>query len=417
MRPELESFVLYNSILAPEYLCMVCDMDHEIFSMPHTRSIHAAIISLYEAGAKIDPPLIRAEISRVGGTPNHLDKLIEDMHGKPLYTKDMVHTIWLLKDMAFRDEFVMSVRTAEKLICENAETKDVLKYIENTIARYSSPQRGFRIEDDTDLVEFFGKSQKIKTGISGIDSKLRGIYDSDLIILAARPGCGKTTMALNIMEYVIETEKKPVIIFSREMSKQQLLARIISKKTNVEYHSIIEHNMLDWEKSSVVNAWKDIKTKWKDIHWIDDRTSDISDIITTARMVKLNQKAGLVIIDYLGLCNAKGNNPNERMSNITRQLKLYAQTSGVPVLALAQLNRMVETRNTAEPKLSDLRDSGSIEQDANAVLFLWENADQEYYCTIAKNRSGECGRTRLRFDKAAFSISDYNYTYIQGAKP
>ena len=224
-------------------------------------------------------------------------------------------------------------------------------------------------------------------------------------------------MAVNIMEYVIEVEKKPVLFFSREMSKNQLLARIISRKTNVDYHSIMDHKMLDWEKSSVDKAFIDIKTKWKDLHWIDDKTANISDICTTARTVELKQRAGLIIIDYIGLCDARGNNPNERMSNITRQLKLYAQTSGVPVLALAQLNRMVENRTTAEPKLSDLRDSGSIEQDANAVLFLWENAEQEFYCTIAKNRSGECGRVRLRFDKSAFSISDYNYNFVEGVRP
>lgn len=412
MRAKLENFVLYTAVLAPEYTALVSDIDSDVFSTPKTRAIHNAIVCLYNCGAKIDVQLIRAEMDRVGHPAKYMDELISDMQGETLFAKDIGHIVWTLKDMSFRDDLSQSIYSAGEMVAHNEETKSVVDHLEKTIARYSAPQRCFDVSTLDDREEFFGTWGKIKTGFKGIDAMLHGMYDSDLITLAARPGKGKTSMALNILEYVIEVEKKPVIFFSREMCKRQIMARILAKKTAVDYHAIINNTVPAWGVAPLNKCWDDIKKTWSGYFFVDDKTADVKEMCATARTLAVKQKPGLVIVDYIGLCVADGKNANERVSNITGTLKRYAQSAEVPVLALSQLSREVEHRGSSEPQLSDLRDSGSIEQDSNAVLFLWEE-EMKMYCTIAKNRAGETGCVRLVFDKERYMFSDFRETYAE----
>lgn len=410
MRSNIENFVLYTAILAPEYTALICDIDNDVFSSPKTRAVHNAIICLYNCGAKVDAKLVRAELVRVGHPEKYMDEIQAEMSGESLFTRDINQLIWTLKDIAFRDDLTSSISVADKMISHNEETKSVVDHLEKTIARYSAPQRCFDVTNLDDREDFFGEWGKIRTGFKGIDEKLHGMYDSDLITLAARPGKGKTTLALNIIEYVIEVEKKPVILFSREMCRRQIMARILAKKTAVDYHAIINSKVPTWGIEPLNRCWDDIKKNWAGYFFIDDKTADVKDICATARTLATKQKAGLVVVDYIGLCTAEGKNANERVSNITGTLKRYAQSAEVPVLALSQLSREVEHRGSSEPQLSDLRDSGSIEQDSNSVLFLWEE-EMKMYCTIAKNRAGECGRVRLVFDKERYMFSDFKEVY------
>ncbi|HNX81957.1 MAG TPA: DnaB-like helicase C-terminal domain-containing protein [Candidatus Omnitrophota bacterium] len=410
MRHQIENFILYTAILAPEYTALICDIDNDVFSSPKTRAVHNAIICLYNCGAKVDAKLVRAELARVGRPEKYLDEIQAEMSGESLFTRDINHLVWQLKDMAFRDDIGESVNVASKMLAHNEETKSVVDHLEKTINRYSAPKRCFDIATIDDREEFFGTWGKVKTGFRHIDEKLQGIYDSDLVTLAARPGKGKTTLALNIIEYVIEVEKKPVILFSREMCRRQIMARILAKKTAVDYHAIINSKVPTWGVQLLNKCWDDIKREWAGFFFIDDKTADIREICATARTLATKQKPGLIVVDYIGLCTADGKNANERVSNITGALKRYAQSAEVPVLALSQLSREVEHRGSSEPQLSDLRDSGSIEQDSNSVLFLWEE-EMKMYCTIAKNRAGETGRVRLVFDKERYMFSDFKEVY------
>jgi replicative DNA helicase len=413
MRLKLEHFVLYAAILQTEYAAQVSDLDHEIFTTPMTRAIHNAIVCLYSAGVKIDAKVVSAEMARLGHPENFMMDLIDEMSGESLFTKDMNHIIFTLKDMSFREDLKGNIALVDKMVHTSVETKDIIDSMENCISKYTAPSRAFRIENIGDREEFFGTWGYVQTGFIDLDRMLMGLYNSDLITLAARPGLGKTTMAINIMENVIERERKPVIFFSREMCKKQIIARMLSKRTHVDYHSIIQNKMHDYEVKVVDKAWADIKQNYENLLVIDDKTSSVYDICSTARMMDMKQKPGLIIIDYIGLLEAKGHNPNERVTNITNKLKQFAQNNEVPVLALCQLNRMVESRTSKRPQLSDLRDSGSIEQDSNTVIFLYENDEGDYMCDIAKNRAGKTGEVRLRYDKATYNISNYNYSHVE----
>ncbi|MCI5751641.1 MAG: replicative DNA helicase [Oscillospiraceae bacterium] len=249
------------------------------------------------------------------------------------------------------------------------------------------------------------KYQGAKSGYTGLDNIISGLNKSDLLILAARPGMGKTSFALNIAANVCRFRNdKDVVVFSLEMSKEQLVSRMLSAESLVESDHLMKGNITpqDWEKlaeganrMSVMNMY------------LDD-TAGITVPQMKAKLRRLNN-IGLVIIDYLQLMNSgkRVENRVNEISEITRQLKLMAKELNVPVITLSQLSRSVESRPDKRPLLSDLRESGSIEQDADIVLFLYRDG---YYnkdksedvnlaeCIVAKNRHGETGTVNLRWN-------------------
>lgn len=260
----------------------------------------------------------------------------------------------------------------------------------------------------------------IPTGFTYLDTILTGLGRSDLVILAARPGMGKTSFALNIATNVAKKQNIPVAIFSLEMSKEQLANRILSAEAGVDSHSFRSGALTD-------SDWEDLAHATDVLHdvpiYMDD-TSGITIPEVKAKIRRINQDPshppiGLIVIDYLQLMTSGRRTENrvQEISDITRNLKIMAKELNVPVIALSQLSRAAEKssgRSDHRPQLSDLRDSGSIEQDADVVLFLYREA---YYssmsgadpeetntstaeCIIAKNRHGECGKVDLGWDGA-----------------
>ncbi len=246
-------------------------------------------------------------------------------------------------------------------------------------------------------------TQGTKTGFSSLDRVLAGMGKSDLVLVGARPGMGKTSFALNIATNVAKQTKKSVCIFSLEMSAEQLVNRVLSSEALVNSYSLRtgELSSEDWTHLAVAAG----ELSGCDI-LIDDTTGQT----VTAMKAKLRrvQNLGLVVIDYLGLMQGDGHKDNrvQEISEITRGLKIMAKELMVPVVCCAQLSRGPESRTDKKPMLSDLRDSGSIEQDADTVIFLYRS---EYYKTgeaadqntsiaeviIAKNRHGSTGTVNM----------------------
>jgi replicative DNA helicase len=246
----------------------------------------------------------------------------------------------------------------------------------------------------------------LSTGLSAVDAKISGLNKSDLILLAARPGMGKTSMALNVALNVAKASQKTVAVFSLEMSREQLVTRILSAEALVENNKLKTGALreTDWEKiaqASTVLTGLDIR--------IDDNPLlSVADMNAKCRRL---DNLGLVVIDYLQLMTSaggkgySGENRQQVVSDISRMMKIMAKELEVPVLCLSQLSRANEKRDDKRPMLSDLRESGSIEQDADIVLFLYRddyyNEDSEKHnvaeCIVAKNRHGETGKVELRW--------------------
>lgn len=246
----------------------------------------------------------------------------------------------------------------------------------------------------------------LSTGLSAVDRKITGLNKSDLILLAARPGMGKTSFALNVALNVAKSEKKTVAVFSLEMSREQLASRLLSSEACVESGRLRTGSLreTDWEKiaaaASVLNK--------VDIRIDDNPMLSVADMNAKCRRI---DGLALVVIDYLQLMtsasgnNRGGENRQQMVSDMSRMLKIMAKELNVPVICLSQLSRANEKRDDKRPMLSDLRESGAIEQDADIVLFLYRddyyNEDSEKRniaeCIVAKNRHGETGKVELRW--------------------
>jgi replicative DNA helicase len=251
-----------------------------------------------------------------------------------------------------------------------------------------------------------GQLRGIRTGYRDLDNMTAGLQRSDLIILAARPAMGKTTLVTNLAYNVATIAKQPVLFFSLEMSKEQLVDRMLADASGVDAWNIRTGNLSDDDFSKLSDAMGEMAEA---PIFIDDTPGvSVLEMRTKARRAAHEQPLGLIIIDYLQLMQGSGRDNGNRVqevSEISRGLKLLARELNVPVVALSQLSRSVESRSPQVPQLADLRESGSIEQDADIVMFIYR---EEYYnpdtdrkqitdLIIAKHRNGPTGKIELFF--------------------
>jgi replicative DNA helicase len=245
----------------------------------------------------------------------------------------------------------------------------------------------------------------IASGFTDLDDKMSGLQKSDLIILAGRPSMGKTTLALNIAEHAAVGERKHVAVFSMEMPGEQLAMRLLSSLGRINGHKVRTGKLDDDDWPRLMSAM----TMLSEAPVYIDDTPGLSPIELRSRARRLKREHGLdlVIVDYLQLMQAQesGENRATEISNITRALKNLAKELSVPVIAMSQLNRSLEQRPDKRPVMSDLRESGAIEQDADVILFIYR--DEVYHddspdkgtaeIIIGKQRNGPTGRVRLTF--------------------
>ena len=260
----------------------------------------------------------------------------------------------------------------------------------------------------------------LSTGLSALDDKISGLNKSDLVLLAARPGMGKTSMALNLALNVAKSSNQAVAVFSLEMSKLQLVTRILSNESLVELKRLITGNLREEDWMKIADAVTVLSRL--DVRIDDNPLLTVADMNAKCRRI---ENLGLVVIDYLQLMTSaggkgySGENRQQAVSDISRMLKIMAKELQVPVLCLSQLSRANEKRDDKRPMLSDLRESGAIEQDADIVMFLYRddyyNQDSEKRnvaeCIIAKNRHGETGKVELRWmpDFTSFGTIEGRY--------
>ena len=252
----------------------------------------------------------------------------------------------------------------------------------------------------------------LKSGFSTLDSLTQGFQNSDLIIIAGRPSIGKTAFSLSLSLNILRISKLPVLIFSLEMSKKQIIYRLLSMETNISQLRLRSGKLYrkDWLKLN-----KMIKLFSKLPVFIDDSSNlSVLEVRSNIKTILLQyKKIGLVIVDYLQLMQdpcSRNENRSQELSQITRSLKNVANEFNIPIIALSQLSRNVENRSDKKPILSDLRESGSIEQDADVVLMLYQNYKDNLNAStfnpikiidliIAKQRNGPTGNIKMKFDK------------------
>ncbi|MDD5109611.1 MAG: replicative DNA helicase [Patescibacteria group bacterium] len=257
-----------------------------------------------------------------------------------------------------------------------------------------------------------GKLRGVPTGYRDIDNKLAGLQNSDLIILAARPSMGKTTLALDIARQVAVKTKTPVGIFSLEMSKEQVVDRLLCAEAGVNLWKMRTGMLSDQgENDDFTRIGHAMGVLSEAPMFIDDSaTANVMEIRTKARRLQTEHGLGLMVIDYLQLMEGRGaENRVQEVSDISRNLKAIARELNIPVIAISQLSRGVESRETHVPRLADLRESGSIEQDADVVMFIYREAmysrdlppDRQHLAEviIAKHRNGPTGKIPLFFDE------------------
>jgi replicative DNA helicase len=255
-----------------------------------------------------------------------------------------------------------------------------------------------------------GQLMGLRTGYTAIDTITQGLQNSDFIVLAARPSVGKTSLALNIAENVSLREGKSVGVFSLEMSKEQLVLRLLSSVTKINSFNLRSGQVNDLDFPKIADA---LGTLSNAKMFIDDTVNiSVMELRTKARRLKMEQGLDLLIVDYLQLMQpgqqSRDGNRVQEVSDISRGLKALARELGIPIIALSQLSRQTEAREKGEPRLSDLRESGAIEQDADVVIFLYRDAERSddagvtgeaINFNVAKHRNGPTGSGQLWFRK------------------
>ncbi|MDR1012303.1 MAG: replicative DNA helicase [Coxiellaceae bacterium] len=301
---------------------------------------------------------------------------------------------------------------------EGRETKEILDYAESKIFKIAE-QRNYGqgpieintlLARTTERIDVLYHSDDaitgISTGFTDLDDMTSGLQQGDLIIVAGRPSMGKTALAMNMVEHAVIKSKKPVLVFSMEMPGESLAMRMISSLGHIDQHKIRTGRLHDedWPRlTSAVSMLSEVPL------YIDDTPSMSPAELRarTRRITRLNKRIGLIVIDYLQLMHIPGFKEGRvaEITEISRNLKALAKEFNVPVLALSQLNRSLEQRNDKHPQMSDLRESGAIEQDADMIIFIYR---EEVYkedspdkgmaeIIIAKQRNGPIGKIKLTF--------------------
>lgn len=268
-----------------------------------------------------------------------------------------------------------------------------------------------------------GKLRGVPTGFTDLDHLLAGLQRSDLVILAARPSVGKTSLALDIMRNVATMAKVPVGLFSLEMSKEQMVDRLLCATANVDLWKMRTGHLSDEEDFKNIGNAMGVLSE-SPIYIDDSASANVMEIRTKARRLHAEHNVGLIIIDYLQLMQGRTRETENRVqeiSEITRELKGIARELNIPVLALSQLSRAVEAQNPPIPRLAHLRESGSIEQDADIVMFIYRESVYKRDLPserkniaeihIAKHRNGPTGVVQLHFNEARASFGNLDTKY------
>ncbi len=389
----------------------------EDFYREDNKTIYGAIMNLYAKAEPIDIITLKDELTSlgklepVGGleylatlpdkvpTTANVEKYIKIVEEKSIL-RSLIKTANELIEIGYdqNEEVEVLMDNAEKKIFDLMQRKSQKGY---------SSIRDILVDSFTELEQLYNQKQHITGVASGfidLDNKTAGFHKSDLVLIAARPAMGKTAFALNIATYAAVSANTPVVVFSLEMSKEQCANRILCSQAMVDSEKVAKGDISDEDWSKLAIASGELSES-AGIYIDDSAGINIAEIRAKCRKLKLEKNIGLVVIDYLQLIQGSGNTKSreQEIAEISRSLKILAKEIDVPVIALSQLSRAPEARPDHRPMLQDLRESGSIEQDADIVMFLYRD---DYYnpeteakniaeVIIAKHRAGPTGTVEL----------------------
>ena len=379
-----------------------------------------AILELEEKGSAVDPVTVQEKLKEKDLPPELCDaRAIGELIAQvPTSANVASYAKIVAEKSTLRQAIRMCEGIANEAYSEAGDAQAVMAKAENEIFRLSQGRRGSDYQDIRHIVsdavhriaaasKTAGNITGIATGFTDLDSKTAGLQNSDLILIAARPSMGKTAFALNIAQYVGIRQNLHVAVFSLEMSRQQLINRLFSMESHVDSQKIRTGDLNESEWADLIEG---AETIGESNLMIDD-TPAITAAALRSRCLKLRMEQGLdlVIIDYLQLMSGTStrntDSRQQEISEISRSLKALARELNIPIIALSQLSRAVESRNDKRPMLSDLRESGAIEQDADIVMFIYRD---DYYhedsedrgiaeIILAKQRNGPIGTVQLKW--------------------
>ncbi len=432
--PEAEQAVLGSMLIDADCVKDVMDkLQPEDFYLRQNREIFETIYAMFVYSKPIDGVTVAGEMEKNGlYTDTTRSYLLQLMEVTPT-SANVMEYVRIVRDKALQRAVAAAAADITAMVQDGAGSAgDMLESAEQkiyAIRRGRSAQNMVPIS--VVLQDVMGHLAELtanggstlpglSTGFSAVDGKINGLNKSDLLLLAARPGMGKTSMALNVALAAAKESGKTVAIFSLEMSREQLVTRLIAAEGLVENTRLTTGNLRESDWVKIAEAASTLSRT--DIRIDDNPLLTVADMNAKCRRL---DNLGLVVIDYLQLMTSAGGktgggeNRQQVVSDMSRMLKIMAKELNVPVICLSQLSRANEKRDDKRPMLSDLRESGAIEQDADIVLFLYRddyyNEDSEKRniaeCIVAKNRHGETGKVELRWmpDYTAFGTLEKRY--------
>lgn len=438
---ETEQAILSSMLAYPSSVQVASELalhpDH--FYSEANKRLFKVMMDMYEEGKPIDTASLIARLKdlnltqTIGGA-----SYILELSESSVSSANTKYYVGVIQDKAYVRNLIL---TAQKIAADgydlSVDIDDVMDQAEKDLLNVTRTRRAaeFRVANEvvTEVLDNIQNMSSSHTSITGtptgyrrLDGLTNGFQNGDLIVLAARPSVGKTAFACNVALNAAQISKKAVAMFSLEMPAEHLITRMLSAKSRLTGSALRTGQIRNNNEWNALNeAAADLKqTK---IYIDDSATVRVSEIFSKCRKLQTEHPLGLIIIDYIQLISSGKNNSDNRqqeVSEISRNLKALARELKVPVIALSQLSRSVESRSDKRPQLSDLRESGAIEQDADIVLFLYRQAyyerdedrpeTEKIEVLIAKHRNGPIGQVDLAFESAINAFYNYSETNPKG---
>ena len=403
------------------------------FYLKQNREIFETIYTMFNFSQTIDPVTVLDKMKELGlYQDNSRDYVLQLMEITPTAANVVRYANIVREKAMLRGLSQASTEIAEMVFDGVGTAAEMLESAEKKIYALRKGERNDSLEHIgvtmhkvferlTELALSDSAIPGLSTGLRDLDGKINGLNKSDLLLVAARPAMGKSAFALNIGINVAKKYQKTVAIFNLEMSREQLVMRLLANESFVELQKLATGKLSEeeWNKLAMASA----SLTQTDIRIDDNPSVTVADISAKCRRL---DNLGLVIIDYLQLMQGSGYGKNSEnrvtvVGDISRSLKIMAKELNVPVICLSQLSRAVESRTDKRPILSDLRESGAIEQDADSVMFLYRD---EYYhentedkgiaeCIVAKNRHGETGTVKLQWIGQYQTFADREWKHAE----
>lgn len=430
---EAERFVLGSVLVDKTVIPLVMSrLEGEAFMTKDHQLIYTAVVSCYDERGEVDAVLVGSELEKNGdlkraGGPEYLYQLqasIVETENTEFYA-EIIREKWIRRRLKMAGGHISSIADDEE-----RQLDEVLSEAQEGLFKLSTARReghvaiGSVIKENLKAIEALAKEGRstigVPTGFTDFDLLTSGLQPKDLIILAARPSMGKTTLALNIAQNIAIEQELPVAIFSLEMPAEQIGMRMLASESQIDFSRLRVGNLREEDWGPLADGVE--RLSGAKLFVSDTRVGGIQSLRAEARRIKTeNETLGLVVVDYLQLLDMGGpyRGRVEEISEISRSLKALAWELETPVLACSQLNREVERRPDKRPQLSDIRESGAIEQDADVIAFLYredyydENTDDAGLADviIKKQRNGPTGEFRLQFFKKQMRFENLDLTY------